>query len=73
MMDLQYNALLADSEDPQIDIFIIEFDGYNIIEVTQLNEYYAAIFHNGEMLLTPDDMDLSSIRHIYKYKTDSSQ
>lgn len=76
MMDLQNNTLPAGFEDPRIEIVIIEFDDYNIIEVTQLNEFNMvlaqkyAVFHNEEMLLIPDDMDLSSIRDIYKYKTD---
>lgn len=55
-----------------ISILITEFDDYKLIEVTNyddsnmvLSSEYA-VFHNDEKLSTSDDIDLSSIRYIYR-------
>ncbi len=58
-----------------VDIQITEFDEYILIEVANMNDANTvinskyAVFHDGEILSMPDDIDLSSIRDIHKYKT----
>ena len=59
-----------------IYIHITKFDEYILIEVVNMNENNAildskyAIFYNNEMLQMENDIDLSSIRKIYKYNED---
>ncbi len=61
------------SYEGKIDIQIMEFDEYYLIEVTSMEDDSTiidskyAIFNNGEKLPMADDIDLSSIRDIHKY------
>ena len=58
----------------EVDILVTEFDDYTIVEATLLDyqntvkDSKYAIFHNGNMLTTVEDLDLSSIRSIHRYK-----
>ena len=57
-----------------VDIQITEFDEYILIEVANMNDANTvmdskyAIFHEGKMLAIADDINLSSIRKIYRLK-----
>ena len=66
-------SMMNISHSENSDIQIVKFDDYYLIEVENLDgnntvvasEY--ALFHNGKKLSMEEDIDLSSIRNIYKY------
>lgn len=66
-MDVSYEG--------KVDIQITEFDEYYLVEVASMDDANTvtdskyAIFHNGEKLPMSENIDLSSIRDIYKYNT----
>lgn len=62
------------SVDGNIDIKVTKFDDYCIVEVSCLEanglnviDSHYAVFHNGERLAMKKNIDLSSIRYIYKH------
>lgn len=66
-------SMMDISHSENSDIQIVEFDDYYLIEVENLDGNNAvidseyALFHNDKKLSMEEDIDLSSIRNIYKY------